>query len=45
MMGYEIKKVFTRKSSQIALLLMLVLTGITCFLATDIYYVDGNGNT
>lgn len=44
MTKYEIKKVFCKKSSKIALLVLLVILGITCFFATDVYYVDENGD-
>lgn len=45
MIKYELKKVFARTSSKIALLLLLVVTGITCYLAADVAYVDKNGET
>lgn len=43
-MKYEIKKVFSKRSSQVALLLALLLTGVSCFLAVNISYVDANGD-
>lgn len=45
MTRYEIKKVFSKTSSKIALLVLLVILGITCFFATGVSYVDENGDT
>lgn len=45
MMYYELKKVFSRTSSQIALFLLLAVTGLTCFFAMDVSYVNKNGDT
>lgn len=45
MTRYEIKKVFSKLSSKIALIVLLVVMGITCFFALDISYVDEDGNT
>lgn len=44
-MRYEVKKVFAKKGSKIALVLLLIVMGITCFFATDVSYVDGEGNS
>ncbi|MDE7313328.1 MAG: ABC transporter permease [Eubacterium sp.] len=43
-MKYEMKKVFSKRSSQIALLLILALLGVVSYLAVNITYVDGDGN-
>lgn len=43
MMKYEIKKVFSRTSGRIALVLLLVALGITCFVAMDVSYVSESG--
>lgn len=44
MLRYEIKKVFSRASSRIALLLMFLLLGITCYLAIhNVSYMNENG--
>lgn len=45
MIKYEIKKVFLRKSSKIALFVLLFVIGITCFFAADVSFVDENGDT
>lgn len=45
MIKYEIKKVFSKRSSRAALVLMLFVMGITCFFAADASYVDKNGDT
>lgn len=45
MVKYEMKKVFSKTGSKIALLLLLVIMGVTCFFATDVSYVDENGDT
>lgn len=45
MMRYEIKKVFVKTGSKIALVLLLAVMGITCFFATNVSYVDGEGNS
>lgn len=42
---YEIKKVFAKKSSKIALLVLIIIMGVTCFFATDVSYVDENGDS
>lgn len=43
MVWYELKKVFSRTGSRIALLLLLVLTGVTCYFAMDVYYMNEEG--
>lgn len=45
MMKYELKKVLLRRSSKIALFLLLLIVGITCYLAADVSYVDSHGKT
>lgn len=45
MTRYEVKKVFSKTSSKIAVMLLLLAVGITCFFALDISYVDENGNS
>lgn len=45
MTRYEVKKVFAKTSSKIAVMLLLFVMGITCFFALDITYVDENGST
>ncbi len=42
MIKYELKKVFLRTGSRIALLVLLLVTGITCFFAANISYVNEN---
>lgn len=44
MTRYEVKKVFAKTSSKIAVMLLLFVMGITCFFALDITYVDENGS-
>ncbi len=43
MFRYEIKKVFSKKSSKIAILLLLIVVIITCWFATDVFFVNENG--
>ena len=45
MMRYEVKKVFSRTSSKIAVLVLFLVMDITCFFALDVSYVDEEGNT
>lgn len=45
MLKYEIKKVFSRTGGRIALLVLVFLTGITCYFATGISYTNENGET
>lgn len=45
MVKYEIKKVFSRPSSKIALLLLLFVMGVSCFFAVHVSYVNENGDT
>lgn len=43
MVGYELKKVFFRTGNKLALLLLICVVGVTCFFATDVSYVNENG--
>lgn len=43
MVKYEIKKILCKTSNKIALLLLVLLLGVCCWLALDITYVNGNG--
>lgn len=43
MTRYELKKVFSRTSSKAALLLLLFMTGIVCYFACSVYYVNESG--
>lgn len=45
MFRYEMKKVFLKRSSKIAILLLLVIVGITCWFAMDVSFVNENGET
>ena len=45
MTKYEIKKVFSKTSSKIAVLLLLFVVGITCFFAMNVSYVDEKGDS
>lgn len=45
MIKYELKKVFLKTSSRIALGVLLFVIGITSFFAANISYVNGNGET
>ena len=45
MVKYELKKVFSKTGSKIAVMLLLIVISITCFFALDVSYVDENGNT
>ncbi|MDE7224260.1 MAG: ABC transporter permease, partial [Acetatifactor sp.] len=45
MLKYELKKVFTRTSNRIALLLLLAVMGVTCYFAMGISWVDEEGAT
>lgn len=45
MIKYELKKVFLRTSSRIALVVLLFVMGIACFFAANISYVNENGET
>lgn len=40
MVRYEIKKVFSKTSGKVALLLLLAVMGATCHFATHIYFVN-----
>lgn len=43
MMKYEIKKVFSRASGKISLLLLVLVMVFTCTLAVDVHFVNENG--
>lgn len=45
MFKYEVKKVFLRTSSKLALLLLLVVTGSACLFAMNVTYVNENGES
>lgn len=45
MIRYELKKVFSRTGSRIALLVLLIVTAVTCYFAADITYVDADGTS
>lgn len=45
MMKYELKKVFTKTGSKIAVMLLFIVIAITCFFALDVSYVDENGDS
>lgn len=42
---YEMKKVFSRAGSQIALLVLLAVLGVTCFIAMDVSWGNENGES
>lgn len=43
MLRYELKKVFVKPGGKIALLLLAVLLGVTCWFATDIGFINSQG--
>lgn len=43
MFRYEMKKVFSKTSSRVAVMLLAVMVGIVCWFAMDVYYVNENG--
>lgn len=43
MLGYELKKIFVKPGGKIALLLLAVLLGVTCWFATDRGFINGQG--
>ncbi|HBA68290.1 MAG TPA: ABC transporter permease, partial [Lachnospiraceae bacterium] len=45
MVKYEIKKVFSKTGSKIAVLLLLLTMGIICFFALSVSYVDEKGES
>lgn len=45
MFRYELKKVFARAGGKVALFLLLLLIGITCYFATNVTYVNEQGKT
>ncbi len=44
MLRYELKKIFVKPGGKIALLLLAVLLGVTCWFATDMEFVNEQGN-
>ncbi len=44
MLRYELEKVFLKAGGKIALLILFILVGITGYFATNVYYVDENGD-
>lgn len=45
MLKYELKKIFSRTSNKIALLLLLAVLGVTCYFAMGVSWVNENGDT
>lgn len=45
MTKYEIRKVFSKAGSKIAVIILLMVMGITCFFASNISWVDEEGNS
>ena len=45
MTKYELKKIFSRMSNKMALVLLVFITGIICYFATNVSYVNKNGDT
>ena len=45
MLRYELKKIFVKPSGKIALLLLAVLLGVACWFATDITFINEQGNS
>ena len=45
MLRYELKKIFVKPSGKIALLLLALLLGVTCWFATDREFVNEQGNS
>lgn len=43
MFQYEIKKVFSRTSSKIAMLLLFVILGVVCYFAVNVSYINEKG--
>ena len=43
MFRYEIKKVFSRTSSKIAVLVLAIVLAIVCYLAMDVSFVNDKG--
>ncbi len=44
MTKYELKKIFSRTGSRVALVLLAVFMGLTCYFAAGVGWVDGNGD-
>ena len=45
MLRYELKKIFVKPGGKIALLLLAVLLGVTCWFATDRGFINEQGNS
>lgn len=45
MIRYELQKIFSRPSNQVALILLAVVMGVTCFFACHVKYVDAQGQS
>lgn len=45
MLKYELKKIFARTGSKVAVLILLAALGITCYFAVDVSYVNEAGVT
>lgn len=45
MLRYELKKIFVKPGGKIALLLLAVLLGVACWFATDVKFVNEQGNS
>lgn len=45
MLRYELKKVFSRTSNKVAMLLLAALVFITCYFALGVSWVDENGDS
>lgn len=43
MLKYELKKIFSKTSSKLAVLLLLIVAGVTCRLAMNVCYLNENG--
>lgn len=43
MLRYELKKIFVKPSGKIALLLLAVLLGVVCWFATDVGFINEQG--
>lgn len=45
MLYYELKKIWVKRSTKIALLLLAGVLALVCYLSADVYYVNENGDT
>lgn len=45
MLKYELKKVFTKTSSKVAIILLIIIVCITCGLSWHIEFVNENGKS